>query len=230
VSDDEKYDAFGRPIEPREGEGDSESAGPSVPPSEAAPPEQEQQPRFLPPTDQPPEREAWWAESAPPAPSGHAYGAPSGPVTTPAGEAAEWPQRVGAAVIDFFIRLAITVVIVIIVAAASGGSEDAITVALLVGLYLVSPFYGPIMMSRWNGQTLGHRAVDTRIVSSRDGTPVTGGSAVVREVAAKGLLIEMIGGLFSFGILGLVNYLWPLWDNKNEALHDKMCNTLVVKA
>ncbi len=38
-----------------------------------------------------------------------------------------------------------------------------------------------------------------------------------------------IGGLFTILILPLLNYLWPLWDKKNEALHDKMCSTRVVK-
>jgi uncharacterized RDD family membrane protein YckC len=31
-----------------------------------------------------------------------------------------------------------------------------------------------------------------------------------------------------FGLLGLLNDLWPLWDDKKQALHDKVAATNVV--
>jgi uncharacterized RDD family membrane protein YckC len=27
----------------------------------------------------------------------------------------------------------------------------------------------------------------------------------------------------------LISYLWPLWDSRNQTLHDKMASTIVVK-
>jgi uncharacterized RDD family membrane protein YckC len=27
----------------------------------------------------------------------------------------------------------------------------------------------------------------------------------------------------------LLSYLWPLWDTRNQTLHDKMANTIVVR-
>jgi uncharacterized RDD family membrane protein YckC len=38
--------------------------------------------------------------------------------------------------------------------------------------------------------------------------------------------VPLIGTLF--GLLGLLNYLWPLWDQKRQALHDKVASTNVV--
>jgi uncharacterized RDD family membrane protein YckC len=51
----------------------------------------------------------------------------------------------------------------------------------------------------------------------------------VREVLAKALLIEGLGGI-AFSIPTILNYLWPLWDDRDEALHDKLCGTRVVPA
>jgi uncharacterized RDD family membrane protein YckC len=225
---DDEYDAFGRPIERREEESEAAPLEPARPPSAErggfAPPGQEGSGGFLPPTEQAPERDAWWAEAAPPAPAG--FSPSSGQA---AGESAEWLERVGAAVIDGLIRIAIVVFVVIVAAVATSADEDALSVAALLSVWLVAPFYAPILMARWDGQTVGHKAVGTRIVN-RDGSRTSGGKAVVREVLAKGILIEFIGAVVTFGILMLVNYLWPLWDDKNEALHDKMCNTRVVKA
>ncbi|NEA31868.1 RDD family protein [Streptomyces sp. SID13031] len=39
--------------------------------------------------------------------------------------------------------------------------------------------------------------------------------------------IPTVGTLFSF--LGLINYLWPLWDTNKQALHDKVAKTNVVR-
>ena len=36
--------------------------------------------------------------------------------------------------------------------------------------------------------------------------------------------VGSIGGIYS-----LLNYLWPIWDDKNQALHDKLAKTNVVR-
>ena len=140
------------------------------------------------------------------------------------GQLADFGQRVGAAVLDFFIRLAIALVPGLAGLAIAG--EEGLVAGILLGA-VAGLAYAPVMLVRWDGQTVGHRAVATRI-ERRDGTRLSGGGAVVREVLVKSLLIEG-GGQFTFFILTALNYLWPLWDARNEALHDKICSTRVVR-
>ena len=50
------------------------------------------------------------------------------------------------------------------------------------------------------------------------------------QSAIPGLLgmVPFLG--FLGGIFSLLNVLWPLWDDKNQALHDKVAKTNVVRA
>ena len=57
------------------------------------------------------------------------------------------------------------------------------------------------------------------------------GTVLLRWVAQYGVgllglvpFVGSIGGLYS-----LLNYLWPLWDGKKQALHDKVAKTNVVR-
>jgi uncharacterized RDD family membrane protein YckC len=79
-----------------------------------------------------------------------------------------------------------------------------------------------------NGMTLGKQVVGQRVVKE-DGTPVDIGFAVLREFVVRFLLIGLVGG-FVGGIPGLLDLLWPLWDDKNQTLHDKVVKSYVVDA
>jgi uncharacterized RDD family membrane protein YckC len=135
-------------------------------------------------------------------------------------------------VVDGFVRLAIVLAFTLVGAVAFAGGESAgeagIVVGLIVGGVLASFVYAPWMIATRGGQTVGHRATGTRIVNA-DGSPLSGGRAFVREVLVKAILIEGVGG-FLFGIPTLLNYVWPLFDERKEALHDKMCATRVIEA
>jgi uncharacterized RDD family membrane protein YckC len=224
--DDNRTDAFGNPVTPgdplatpREPEPESSPSGwlPPVPdrddpPAEQAPP-REVSPGWLPPSER--ETEAPAGSLAP--------GARWPPPATAGLSLASYGQRVQAAVVDFFVRLGIILAFVVVAAFAG---EEAVIVGVVFGV-AVSLAYAPIAMSRMEGQTLGHRSAGTRIVRF-NGEPVVGGAAVTREVLVKWLVFDVIGG--TFVLPTLLNYLWPLWDDKNEALHDKMCSTRVVDA
>ena len=156
-----------------------------------------------------------------------AEASPSAATATPA----EWWPRAGAAVVDFFVRLAILLAASLVGAVGYAAGTEAGEVTVLVGNIIgivVAYAYAPVMIARTGGQTVGHRTVHTRIVRA-DGTPLSGGMAGVRELLVKGLLFEGVS-LFLALIPTLVNYLWPLWDEHNEALHDKICQTRVVEA
>jgi uncharacterized RDD family membrane protein YckC len=178
------------------------------------------------PTTDPFGRELPSAERAPEAPP-----EPSawGPGPSAAGETADYGSRMLAALTDFFVRLAF-----VLAGAALGAlgllsdtdtGETTIVVGAAVGAF-VALFYAPIMISRTGGQTVGHRAAGTRILRT-DGSTLGFGIAFVREALVKGILFEGIGAYILL-IPPLLNYLWPLWDKDNEALHDKMCSTRVV--
>ncbi len=104
------------------------------------------------------------------------------------------------------------------------------TLALLGGV-LASLTYYPLLMMREggaNGQTIGKQAAGIRVVQV-SGEPFTYGPAALREFAIKYLLFGVVGGFF-LAIPTLLDYLWPLWDDKNRALHDMLASTRVVQA
>lgn len=181
---------------------------------------------FRPPTDAAPDASAWRAEFEP----GAAYR--DQPHAEQVGEAAGWLPRAGAALIDLLIRIAIVVPAgvagALLDSGAASGSETGLSIGVLVGA-LLGQLYAPLMIAYRNGQTVGHRATGTRIVMA-DGRRVSGGRAAVREALVKGLLFDSLLLWLTLLILPALNYLWPLWDGRNETLHDKMCGTRVVKA
>jgi uncharacterized RDD family membrane protein YckC len=152
---------------------------------------------------------------------------------------ASWGRRVGAFLIDgVIVGIGAIILLVALTAPFSVGffaSDNAGLVALFVGFILatlcvtvVAFFYAPALMARTNGQTLGRMAVGTRVVRA-DGQPITFGFAMLREVAVKALLFG-IAGTITGGLANLVDYLWPLWDEENRALHDFVVNTRTVEA
>ena len=101
--------------------------------------------------------------------------------------------------------------------------------AVLIGL-AVSFVYTYFFLTK-KGATPGKMALGIA-VRLRDVPGNPPGSAVAKRYGfemALSLLsaIPVVGTLFGF--LALLNYLWPLWDNKKQALHDKIAHTNVVR-
>ncbi len=87
--------------------------------------------------------------------------------------------------------------------------------------------YAVLMLSRpgeHNGQTLGKQCLSLRVVSI-SGPPVTFAVACKRE-----LLGRFIPSLLTFGVYGIVDLLWCLWDPRKQTLHDKIGGTYVFMA
>jgi uncharacterized RDD family membrane protein YckC len=42
-------------------------------------------------------------------------------------------------------------------------------------------------------------------------------------------LIPAILGTVTLGLLAIVDYLWPIWDRRNQTLHDKAANTVALR-
>jgi uncharacterized RDD family membrane protein YckC len=96
-------------------------------------------------------------------------------------------------------------------------------VALLVLLMFTigTVVYYPYFWVTRAGQTIGMKAMHIKVVRT-DGGAVTVGPAIMRAIGMY--VIDSI----VFGIpLGV---LWALWDAKNQCWHDKMADTVVVRA
>jgi uncharacterized RDD family membrane protein YckC len=173
-----------------------------------------------------------------PPPPGAGGPAPAEPVTLGGSFVLSgWWRRVGAACIDGVIvgvgALILLIAITLPFSIGFFASDDAGVVSVLVGLLLgtlcaavVAFLYAPALMARTNGQTVGRQVVGIRVVRA-DGKPISFGFAMVREVLIKALLVGVVSSATG-GIAGLLDVLWPLWDEENRALHDFVVDTRVV--
>jgi uncharacterized RDD family membrane protein YckC len=126
--------------------------------------------------------------------------------------------------------LIVLVVIVVVVALSSDAGGIATGVLSFLLYLVVLLLYAPLLMARSgarNGQTLGKQMLGIRVVRNT-GQPMDFAWSALREVVVKGLLFGFVGGFF-FSIPTLIDYLWPLWDDQNRALHDMVVTTHVVK-
>jgi uncharacterized RDD family membrane protein YckC len=169
-------------------------------------------------------------------PSQEPFGAPAAGHWQLAG----WWRRVAAHLLDGVVIGIGALILLVLLGAILGGSGfligDATGIAgLILGLVLwfaaiavAALFYAPWMMARTNGQTLGRMAVGTRVVRP-DGKPIDFGFAMLREVVVKWLVFGLLLGSITAGIAVVIDYLWPLWDEENRALHDLLVNTRTIR-
>ena len=204
----DETDAFGRPVRP---EGTDPFGAPVEPERESQAP-----PGWAPPTPPPAEPPATWEPPLSP--------------DAPPGEPSGWWRRVGAAIVDGLIIGVVAAIIGAVLTSAADASEDATTgIGLVVGLVLGGIYYG-LTMSRGgehNGQTWGKQAASIRVVRT-DAQPITFGFTLVRELLVKTIIFGYLA-IVTLYIATILNYLWPLWDVQNRALHDRMVHTLVRK-
>jgi uncharacterized RDD family membrane protein YckC len=151
---------------------------------------------------------------------------------------ASWLSRFGAQLIDGAIIFAGGLILFLPIGAAFGisiasGSDSGILATIAAFIFwgvciaIVACFYAPFMMARTNGKTLGRMAMNIRVIRT-SGAPITFGFAMLREVVVK-IIVFWIAGTFTAGLAGLLDHLWPLWDEENRALHDFMVSTRVVR-
>ena len=145
----------------------------------------------------------------------------------PPRELADWWTRAGAFVVDQLIVGALALALSF---AATGVVHDPGKTGGSLAFYAivatVASLYAPLLMARRgprNGQTLGKQLVGIRVVRT-DGQPVGFWLGVLRTVVAQQLLIGL-----TFYLYAIVDYLWPLRDPQNQALHDKIARTWVLR-
>lgn len=163
-----------------------------------------------------------------------APGQPESPA--PVFELSGWWARAGALIIDSIIVGVITFVLALIVGIMSlsssdgDGAAEAFTgfdAAFTLLSILIASVYFCATMTRTNGQTIGKQATGIRVVRE-DGQPVDVVFSFVRQILVIQILFNTIGA-FLLAIPVFLNYLWPIWDGNNQALHDKIVKSRVVK-
>jgi uncharacterized RDD family membrane protein YckC len=123
--------------------------------------------------------------------------------------------------------IAVPLIAIVVIALLAGNPEDdddsswgVIGIAYL--LTIVAPFvYFTVMHGRESGQTLGKRWLGIRVADDSTGKSIGYGRAFGRYA------ISFVFGLFFIPLI--LDYLWPLWDRKHQALHDKVVGSVVVK-
>jgi uncharacterized RDD family membrane protein YckC len=149
---------------------------------------------------------------------------------------ASWGSRVGATLLDglvlSIVALALLAPGIALIIANNGGAAGIILAVLgFLAAVAVGLLYAAFFMQRdgrRNGQTLGKQWVGIRVIRV-DGQPYGWGGGLLREIAIKQLLFGFVGSLF-LSIPTLLDWLWPLWDDENRALHDMLASSRVVRA
>jgi uncharacterized RDD family membrane protein YckC len=86
------------------------------------------------------------------------------------------------------------------------------------GLGLLSIVYETILISQWDGFTVGKKILGIKVVTTSGG-----------KVDWVKAFIRSISKILSALPLGL-GYFWMLWDDKSQTWHDKIADTFVVEA
>lgn len=146
--------------------------------------------------------------------------------TAGGGVPAEWGQRFVAWLIDAGIQLGIYIVVLILTAIVATASDSLGGILSLIGSLGLFAFqiWNFVIRQGQIGQTLGKTQQNIKLVRDDTGQPVGPGMAFVRWLVA-GLI-----AVFTCGIGGLLDVLWPLWDDQNKRLTDKILNFSVINA
>ena len=152
-------------------------------------------------------------------------------------EYATWGQRVLGSLVDAVVYFGVTLLMYMILVlpalfiggiGGDPGSGFPVFVLLGVGvfglLYLGFLLYNEIYLRSTRGATIGQGVMGLKTVTASGELPslVT---SVLRFVVKLGLGAIPCLGL----ILSIVNYLFPLWDEKKQTIHDKAVSTFVIK-
>lgn len=101
---------------------------------------------------------------------------------------------------------------------------------LVLSLIVATTLYSALFL-RWKGATPGKLIVGLRVRRREAAGPMPWSTIVRRVGFITGLSVASQIPVFGFvfGLVVVLDYLWPLWDGRNQALHDKVAGTNVVR-
>jgi len=136
----------------------------------------------------------------------------------PSTQYAGWRTRVGAYFLDsLLIALGAAVLLGVLYALVG---DTGIVIGYLA--WILVPFaYFAYFHSGQSGQTPGKKTTEIRVRRS-NGSDLGFGRGLARYAFSFAL------GIFVLPIL--IDYLWPLWDDRHQSLHDKVVDSVVVRA
>ena len=83
--------------------------------------------------------------------------------------------------------------------------------------FVITLVYTWYFLTHQNGQTLGKMLMHIRVIK-KDGSPIDDATAIVRYIG------------YYISCIIIIGVLWAFWDENKQGWHDKVANTLVVKA
>lgn len=149
---------------------------------------------------------------------------------------ASWGSRVGAALLDgliafgiFLIPLIVGFVIMLQNAEVNEVTDELTGVEPLGVIILILTGIGYFAFDIWNrgirvgttGQSLGKKVVGISVVKADTGAFLGGGGGFLRWLVAT-----VFSGI---SCLGLIDVLWPLWDDRKQTLHDKVVSSVALR-
>jgi uncharacterized RDD family membrane protein YckC len=154
-----------------------------------------------------------------PMPAGPAYGGDQ-PGFFMGRALANWPQRVGAYLIDGLIATIPAFLAALLFNPEAGQPASGASAFVVFLLYLVS--LGITLYNRWilqgrTGQSWGKQVLNLRLVRMSDGQPIGGGMAFVRDLA------HTIDAITCY-----IGFLFPIWDARRQTFADKIMSTVVL--
>lgn len=143
-------------------------------------------------------------------------------------------RRLPAFLTDLAVRFGIWIItlIVISLSGAFTGMGDVALALWLLLWFVLEWFYGGLLETFWNGQTIGKRLLGMRVLRT-DGQPINGLQAVMRNVLRMVDLMPLVPlagmetpqGVLPVCLIGLVT---PMVTRRYQRLGDLVCGTMVV--
>jgi len=137
-----------------------------------------------------------------------------------------WWRRVGATLVDNLILIVPTMVAFLLVESVAGTIAGAIAGIAIQGIYQVK------LLSMPQGQTLGNRMVSTQVRDALTGAAISNQQALRRwglvAIYSSFELAGTSGMAIIVSLIGAVDCLYPLFNERKQTVHDRFAGTIVV--